>query len=427
MDLKEDFLSFIWQFRQYKAQNLTTTTGEQLQVLQVGQPNKHAGPDFFNAKVIVAGTTWIGNVEIHVRSSEWIGHGHEQDLAYNNVILHVVLEDDLPVQRADGSFMPTLELKYILHQHILENYNGLVEVRQPFPCHAQVATVDPLIFHTTCSRTLIERLEFKSKEVQEKLEQHKGDWEATFNFFLARSFGFKVNALPFELLASSFDMQLYAKYRDAPLQTEALIFGQAGFLEKSFNDRYPEQLRREYIFLKQKHGLSPMEVSIWKFLRMRPSGFPTIRLAQFAALMNASHHLFSKMLHSSELKDLKAILSKLPIHSYWTGHYHFEKQAPAFNPQLGIASIESIIINSICLITFSYGRIMDSESYMNKAIFFLEQLPAENNHILRQYRSAGLKIETAFTSQALLQLNKHYCGRMQCLRCGIGVNILKRT
>jgi hypothetical protein len=170
MDLKEDFLSFIWQFRQYKAQNLVTTTGEELQVLQVGQPNKHAGPDFFNAKVIVAGTTWIGNVEIHVRSSEWIGHGHERDLAYNNVILHVVLENDLPVQRADGSFMPTLELKSIFHQHILENYNGLVEVQQPFPCHPQVAAVDPLIFHSTCSRTLIERLEAKSNEVRDKLD-----------------------------------------------------------------------------------------------------------------------------------------------------------------------------------------------------------------------------------------------------------------
>ena len=427
MDLKEDFLSFIWQFRQYKAQNLATTTGEKLQVLQVGQPNKHAGPDFFNAKVIVAGTTWIGNVEIHVRSSEWIGHGHERDLAYNNVILHVVLENDLPVQRADGSFMPTLELKSIFHQHILENYNGLVEVQQPFPCHAQVAAVDPMIFHSTCSRTLIERLEAKSNEVRDKLDLYKGDWAATFNFFLARSFGFKVNALPFELLASSFDMQLYAKYRDAPLQTEALIFGQAGFLEKNFNDPYPEQLHREYAFLKQKHGLRPIEVSMWKFLRMRPTGFPTVRLAQYAALMNVSRNLFSQMLHSVELKELTSIFSKLPIHSYWNGHYHFEKQAPAFMPQLGTASIESIIINAICLITFSYGRLMDLEFYMNKAITFLEQLPAENNHVLRQYRSAGLKIETAFTSQALLQLNKNYCGKMQCLRCGIGVQILKRN
>lgn len=427
MDLKEDFLSFIWQFRQYKTQDLRTTTGDELQVLTVGQPNRHAGPDFFNAKVVVAGTTWIGNVEIHVRSSEWIDHGHEQDLAYNNVILHVVLENDLPVQRADGSFMPTLELKSILHQHILENYNGLVEVRRPFPCHAQLQAVDPVVFHSTCSRMLIERLESKSSEVREKLDQYKGDWEATFNFFLARSFGFKVNALPFEVLASSFDMQLYAKYRDAPLQTEALIFGQAGFLAQDFNDAYPAQLRREYIFLQRKHGLKPMEVSIWKFLRMRPTGFPTVRLAQFAGLMNASEHLFSRMLHSSDLKDLKLILCKLPIHSYWKAHYHFEKQAPAFVPQLGSASIESIIINAMCLITFSYGRIMDLESYMEKAVSILEQLPAEQNQVLRQYRSAGLKIETAFTSQALLQLNKRYCANMQCLRCGIGVHLLKRT
>lgn len=427
MDFKEDFLSFIWQFRQFIAHNLTTTAGEQLQVLQVGQPNKHAGPDFFNAKVVVAGTTWSGNVEIHLRSSEWIGHGHEQDQAYNNVILHVVFEDDLPVKRADGSAMPTLELKSIFHQHKLENYNGLIEVRKPFPCHAQIGAVDPIIHHSAFSRTLIERLELKSAEVAQRLEQYSGDWEATFNFFLARSFGFKVNALPFELLAASFDMQLYAKYRDAPLQTEALVFGQAGFLDKPFRDAYPAQLRREYIFLKQKHRLTPLEVSLWKFLRMRPSGFPTVRLAQFAALMNCSQHLFSKILHSSDTKELRRFFHKLPIHSYWSGHYHFEKQAPAFIPQLGAASIESIIINAICLITFSYGRIMDQEAYMNKALFFLEQLPAENNHILRQYRSAGVKIDTAFASQALLQLNKSYCSKMQCLVCGIGINILRKT
>ena len=425
MDLKEDFLSFIWQFRQYKTQGLSTTAGELLQILQVGQPNKHAGPDFFNAKVVVAGTMWSGNVEIHVRSSEWNGHGHEQDRAYNNVILHVVLEDDLPVKRADGSFMPTLELKSIFHQHILENYNGLVKVRRPFPCYAQVGAVDGLVCHSAFSRALVERMEFKSREVEEKLSQHKGDWEATFNFFLARSFGFKVNSLPFELLANSFDMQLYAKYRDAPLQTEALIFGQAGFLNRPFADPYPEQLRREYVFLKQKLQLQPLEQSLWKFLRMRPTGFPTVRLAQFAALMNRSEHLFSKVLHGDDLNFMKSIFSKLPIHSYWHAHYYFEKQVQAFVPQLGVASIESIIINAVCLITFSYGRIMDQERYMNKALNFLEQLPPENNHILRQYKSAGLKIDSAFSSQALLQLNRFYCSKMKCLNCGIGVNILK--
>ena len=426
MDLKEDFLSFIWQFRQYAAQNLGTTAGEQLQVLQVGQPNKHAGPDFFNAKIIVAGTTWSGNVEIHVRSSEWNGHGHERDQAYNNVILHVVLEDDLPVKRADGSFMPTLVLKSIFHQHILENYNGLVEVRRPFPCYAQMETVDQPILEGTFSRVLVERLELKSREVQEKLTYYKGDWEATFNYFLARSFGFKVNALPFELLAASFDMQLYAKYRDAPLQTEALIFGQAGFLNHPYSDPYPAQLHREYEFLKQKLHLKPLEQSLWKFLRMRPTGFPTIRLAQFAALMNRSEHLFSKVLQGGDLDYMRNVFSKLPIHSYWHGHYHFEKPAAAFVPQLGVASIESIIINAVCLITFSYGRIMDQEEYMNKALYFLEQLAPENNHILRQYKTSGMKIDSAFASQALLQLNKNYCTKMRCLECGIGISILKK-
>lgn len=427
MDLKEDFLSFIWQFRQYKAHDLLTTAGETLKIMQVGQPNKHAGPDFFNASIILQGTTWVGNVEIHVRSSEWIGHGHERDQAYNNVILHVVFEDDLPVCRADGSYMPTLALKPIFHEHILANYNGLVNAKRTFPCYTQIGAVDDFICRGAFSRTLVERLEHKSLEVEQKLNQYKGDWEATFNYFLARSFGFKVNALPFELLADSFDMQLYAKYRDAPLQTEALVFGQAGFLNRKFLEPYPEQLRREYDFLRLKFKLEPLHLSLWKFLRMRPSGFPTVRLAQFAALMNRSAHLFSKVLHTTNLKDLKEIFTKLPIHSYWSSHYHFEKPASPFMPQLGAASVESIIINAVCLIIFSYGRIMDQEKHTESALFFLEHLPPENNHVIRSYRAAGLKVENAFASQAVLQLNKNYCNNMRCLNCSIGMTVLKKT
>lgn len=427
MNLKEDFLSFIWQFRQYKAQQLCTTAGDELKVIQVGQPNKHAGPDFFNASIIIAGTTWIGNVEIHVRSSEWIGHGHEQDKAYNNVVLHVVFEDDIPVRRADGSFMPTLALKNIFHEHILANYNGLIGAKRHFPCHSQIGAVDKMICHGLFSRMLVERFQHKSLEVEHKLEQYKGDWASTFNYFMARSFGFKVNALPFELLAHSIERQLYSKYRDAPLQTEALIFGQAGFLNKPFKESYPQQLSREYEFLRQKYMLVPLEVSLWKFLRMRPIGFPTIRLAQFAALMNRSEHLFSTVLGLTELKDVKALFRKLPIHSYWSSHYHFEKTAPAFMSQLGAMSIENLIINAICLTLFSYGRIMDQQKYMDRAMYFLEQLAPENNHILRPYKTAGLKIENAFASQALLELSKNYCSQMRCLNCSIGMTILKKS
>jgi hypothetical protein len=426
MNLKEDFLSFIWQFRQYKAQHLSTTVGEELKVISVGQPNKHAGPDFFNASIILAGTTWVGNIEIHVRSSEWIGHGHEQDQAYNNVILHVVFEDDMPVCRPDGTFMPTLALKPIVHEHILSNYNGLITTKTAFPCYSQIGSVDPIVCHTLFSRTLVERLEHKSLEVEHKLEQYKGDWEATFNYFLARSFGFKVNQVPFELLADSFDMQLYAKYRDSPIQTEALVFGQAGFLNKTFVETYPEQLHREYAFLKQKYDLQPLALSLWKFLRMRPPGFPTVRLAQFAALMHRSEHLFSCVLKTTDLKELKGLFDKLPIHSYWSSHYHFEKPSPRFMPQLGATSIESIIINAVCVIIFSHGKIMGLQKYMDQALDFLEHLAPENNHILRPYKSAGVKIENAFASQALLELNKNYCNQMRCLHCNVGLTVLKK-
>jgi hypothetical protein len=426
MVLKEDFLSFIWQFRLFTSRAMLATSGEKLEILDPGFLNNHAGPDFFNAKIKIGDTVWIGNIEMHIRSSDWTAHGHSVNTAYDNVVLHVVYEDDLPVRRTDGSAIQTLVVKDNFPMHLLDRYQALVSGMAVFPCANQINTIDPIILHNCFSRVLLERYEAKYHDVSLILKHSKGNWEAVFYYLLARSFGFKTNSIPFELLARSIDHQYFAKYKDNPIQIEALIFGQAGFLSANFEESYPAQLKSEYEFLRKKFSLQALDPSIWKFLRMRPASFPTVRLAQFAALMIKSQHLFSLILEAGSLKSIKSHFEHLPVHSYWTNHYHFGKASLPSATQLGRLSIENIIINTVCMLLFSYGKTMDQPAYIDQSFRILEQLQGEKNSITGHYKDSGIKIENAFVSQAILELNKSYCSKKKCLNCSIGVKILKK-
>jgi hypothetical protein len=425
MKFKEEFLCFIWQFRLIQHAKLQTTLGEPLEIIHCGFPNSHAGPDFYDVKIKVGSTIWVGNVEIHVKSSDWHVHGHQINKAYDNVVLHVVLVDDSPVSRLDGTLIPTLIVKDLYPQSLVDRYKSLMTTKQYFPCESQISTVDQIVVHSWLSRVVVERYESKYVEVCAILKQNKGDWDATLYFLLARGFGFKVNNAPFEMLARSLNHQLFHKYKDNPVQIEALIFGQAGFLSGDFQERYPVQLQSEYEFLKKKFNLKPMEVSVWKFLRMRPGSFPTKRLAQFAGLMIKSQHLFSKILEAENLQAIKSEFEALQIHAYWSNHYHFGATSVVSKTQLGALSIENLIINTVCLILFCYGKALDFPFYMDQAFNILEQLQGENNSIVNRYSNSGIKIETALVSQALLELNKNYCARKKCLNCGIGIKILR--
>jgi hypothetical protein len=426
MVIKEDLLGFIWQFRLFTSRQLRSTTGHMLEIIDPGFLNSHAGPDFFNAKIKVGSTIWSGNIEIHLKSSDWHVHGHETNTAYDNVILHVVYENDLQVCRTDGTAIPTLVVKDNFDPGLLDRYETLLTGMTLFPCENLIHTVDPIFIHSSFTRILMERYEKKSLEVSLILEKTKGNWEATLYHLLAKSFGFKTNTVPFELLANSIDPQLFARYKDNPIQIEALIFGQAGFLAGSFEESYPAQLKNEYEFLKKKFNLKSMDPSVWKFLRMRPASFPTIRLAQFAGLMIKSQHLFSVVLNAKDLPTIKAQFNGLPVHSYWRTHYHFGKASLSTTTQLGAASVENIIINTVCLLLFSYGKAVDQPGYMEQVFQLLEQLKGEKNAITQQYKERGIKIENAFASQAVLELNKSYCTKKKCLNCSIGVKILKK-
>lgn len=426
MNFPEEFLHFIWQFRLYGNQKLKTTIGETIEVLQQGTLNKNAGPDFTNAKLIIDGTTWVGNVEIHIKSSDWLLHNHQNDNAYENVILHVVYENDVPIYRKDGTVLPVFILKGLFPLQLLANYDALITSSNNFPCEKQINMVDEFLINGFLSRVLVERLAYKSAEVYAKLNALKGNWDETFYHFMARNFGFKVNAIPMEMLAQSLPQQLFAKHKDNPLQIEALIFGQAGFLSQTFEEEYPNQLKQEYLFLQKKYKLKPIDLSLWKFMRMRPQNFPTLRLAQFAALIVSSNHLFSKILMRRDYRNSQVLFEELPVNPYWKTHYHFNKKAENVSLQLGKSSIQNILINTLSLFLFAYGKALNLENFATRSFYLLENMPSENNAIIKQYEAAGVLVKNAFNSQALLQLKKKYCNEKKCLTCGIGIKLLKQ-
>lgn len=426
MDFSEHFLHFIWQFRLFNTTSLFSTDGEVLRVLQPGILNKDAGPDFNEARVVIGDTTWAGQVELHLRSSDWMLHGHHKDPAYDSVILHVVYKFDKPVYRTNGTVVPVLVLENLFSACLLINYKALIASVNKFPCQKHIAAIEEIVVSGFLTRLIVERLEQKSGEVFRKLENNGGSWEQTFFYFLARNFGFSVNAAPFGLLADSLPFPVFSRLNDNLRQMTALVFGQAGFLTGDFFEQYPSELQQEYFYLRKKYALEPIDNSLWKFLRMRPQNFPTVRLAQFASLLAKSGRLFSKVLKANTPEDLHMLFNDLPVDEYWNTHYHFNKTTRRVIVQPGLAFVHNVIINTVCLFLFSYGRYTDQPLLADRALRFLEEIPAESNSIVQLYRDAGLKVKDAFTSQALLQLNKYYCTQKKCLNCGIGIKILKK-
>jgi Protein of unknown function (DUF2851) len=426
MFFTEDFIHYIWKFRLFERENLQTTTGENIELFSAGLSNTDSGPDFHNARIRIGDTTWAGNVELHIKSSDWHKHNHTHDGAYKSVILHVVYKDDEPITLPDGRRLPTLELHDRISEELYNRYHHLVYGEQQFiPCEGSIRHVDDITLRTWLTRVLVERLEKRSAAVMAALEKNRGDWEETFYQFLAAQFGFKTNALPFELMAKSLPQLTLAKHKDNTLQIEALIFGQAGFLDEDFKDEYPLKLKEEYTFLKKKYNLAPIEKHLWKFMRMRPQNFPTVRLAQFAALIIKSNHLFSKVLEIKDVTYLKKLFTDLNINPYWETHYRFEAESKPSSKMLGESSIEILLLNTFVLFLFCYGKHNQQEYFINRSLKLLEKLPAEQNNIVTNFDLLGIKVNTAFDSQALLELKNNYCNYKKCLQCGVGNKILR--
>ncbi len=405
---------------------MATTAGEVLNILKPGILNSDAGPDFSQAKIKIGNIDWVGNVEIHIQSSGWYEHKHDQDAAYENVILHVVWEEDKPVHRTDGTRIPTLQLKGRVEEHLLKSYQKLINNPLAIPCGKSFSGVDELIKHAMVDKALMIRLEAKATQIKILLDKNKGDWDETTYQLLAGNLGFKVNKDPFIQLANALPYKLIQKHRSNLLEVEALLFGQAGFLVAKTKDEYLAQLFNTYQFLAKKYDLSgkQMNVAQWKFLRLRPANFPTIRLAQFASLLCSHRNIFSNLIEVSRYQQL---IHFFEIHqsAYWKAHYRFGKKSKGEVPGVGESGKENIIINTVVPLFVAYGQSHDDYSFVEKAITILQSIPSERNKITRIWHELGYVSKTAFDSQGLIELYNNFCQRRACLNCTIGSALLK--
>lgn len=422
--MSESFLHYLWQLQYFEKKDLLTTEGEPLAVLKTGTLNSNAGPDFFNAKIKIGEIDWVGTVEIHVKSSDWFVHRHEKDAAYNNVILHVVWENDKQVHQNHAP-IPTLELKSRVDSSLLNEYRKLINSPTLIACEKTFSKVDDLIKLSMLDKALMQRLETKANAVSELLKFNNNDWNETTYQLLSKNFGFKVNADPFFQLSKALPYKIIQK-QNSLLQVEALLFGQAGMLETKTKDEYITALFREYHLLSQKYSLGDFRLNPgqWRFLRLRPANFPTIRLAQLAALLFYSKNIFSQIISIESNTSVQKIFTQQQS-EYWKTHYRFGKKAKASVSELGEASIQNIVINTVAPLLVAYGKHKDEQAYIDRAVELLQQLPAEQNKITSQWNELGLKVKNAFDSQGLIELHNNFCQKRQCLNCSIGISILK--
>jgi hypothetical protein len=426
--MTEDFLYFLWQFQQFDKTDLKTTANEAIQVLAIGRQNHDAGPDFSQSRLLIGGIEWAGNVEMHIKASDWHQHQHTHNRAYDSVILHVVWHEDAPIARPDGSVLPTLALKPLTDSTLLSKFQNLIESPQTILCQSQFEDVPDIHKLTMLDRTVMQRLERKAEVVHELLARNNNDWEETAYQLLANNFGFKINSEPMLRLAQNLPLKILQKHRDNQTQIEAALFGQSGLLEQiENNDEYTDTLRREYAFLDSKYGLKTNQLAAheWKYMRLRPANFPTIRLAQLASVVRQQPSLFSLFINVENTESLIKSL-KIKQSEYWQGHYQLGKTAAGRVPTLGQSSIENIIINTVVPLLVAYSQHRDNRDMLDKALSLLENLPAEYNNITGQWQALGLNVKTAFDSQATIELYNNFCTHKRCLNCSIGTAIVRQ-
>ncbi len=422
----EELLQFIWAARLYNAHGLRTTDGRVVEVIKPGRIQRNSGPDLEDARVRVDGQLWAGNVEVHVRSSEWNAHGHQHDPAYENVVLHVVHAHDAVVRTRLGHAPPTVELAHRIATDSIAMHLELMRGKGFVPCARQLHHVAAGRAGIWLERVLVERLERRTQYVEELYRQLGNDPAATLYHVLARAFGLKVNADPFGMLAHALPLPVLLKHRDDALRTEALLFGQAGLLQVDFVDEHPRALQREHAHLARLHGLVPAPLAAWKFGRMRPVNLPTVRIAQLARLvMHTDGHLMALL----EVDDVPVLRERLTVTAgpYWDTHHVFDRPGPARPKRIGVAAADHLIINAVVPAQFALGRLLGRTAWQDRALHQLEQLPAERNHVLAGWAALGLTADTAGRGQALLELKDRYCSLRRCLSCGFGNQLMART
>ena len=424
--MQEDFLHYVWQHKKMSLKSLQTTTQEPIILKTVGLPNVNSGPDFFNAQISIGTQMWAGNVEIHVKSSDWYAHHHETNAAYDNVILHVVWEHNMDIFRKDNTPIPTLELKNYVFPHTFKNYNTLLNQKQSWiPCESNIKEVDGFTVAHWLERLYLERLEVKYKAIETQLNDSKQNWEAVLFWQLAKNFGLKVNGDAFLSIAKSMDFSVVRKSQHQLHPLEALFFGQAGLLDTEAQDRYISELKSTYEFLKHKFSLSSDGVLPVQFFRLRPPNFPTIRLAQLAALYSRSSNLFSRIIEAQSLEQLYAVFEGTTS-KFWETHYTFDKTSKLTPKSLTKSFINLLIINTIIPIKFAYNK-FNRQPKQEDIVAIMRKTPMEHNSVVDKFHALYAFGKTALESQALIQLKQNYCSKNKCLQCAIGSALLNRN
>ena len=424
--MNEDFLHYVWKFQKFTSTQLQTEHGEPLQILEVGQHNVDAGPDFFFGKVAIAGQVWVGTIEIHLQSSHWYSHQHERDPRYDSVVLHVVWEHDMDIKRSDESIIPTLELKGLVSGQIITKYQKLFSKEHRWiQCEAEFAEVDSFVVENWLDRLFFERLEDKSEDILKQLSERKKNWEAVLFHRLCKSFGLKVNATSFESISASIPHRVLLKVKRDGKDLEALLLGQAGLLKADYLDPYHQELKEKHLFLCAKFGISNLGVATPKFFRLRPPNFPSIRLAQLAALLHRRPNLFSELLEASSLLEYYELFD-LSASSYWDTHYNFGVVSKNRKKRLSKPFIDLLLLNTVLPLKYCHG-VSHGKDMSEETLQLVQALPMETNRVVQDFLKLRSFEGNAAVSQSLLQLKQHYCDRYRCLHCAIGNAFLKQT
>ncbi|MEN2487886.1 DUF2851 family protein [Flavobacterium sp. B11] len=423
--MKEDFLHYVWRFKKFDSLNLKSAQGEPITILKTGDYLELAGPDFFNAHIEIGNQKWAGNVEIHLKSSDWYLHNHEKDPAYKNVILHVVWENDTAIFRENNTEIPVLVLKDYIPKEIIENYNALFAPKTWISCERQLKAIDKFVIANWQERLFFERLERKSKFIYQLLEETNQDWEAVLFCLLARNFGLNTNGNSFLQISKAIPFSVIRKESFEAENLEALLFGTSGLLEAEKEDVYYKDLQFRYFYLRHKYQIEKTYTDPLQFFKLRPDNFPTIRLSQLASLYYRHQNLFSKIIDLKSVEEVYHLLS-VSASSYWQNHYQFDKESPKKSKMLSKSFIDLLIINTIIPLQFAYSNIR-GELIIEDLIDFMNEMASEKNAIIDKFNSFGIKPQSAFESQGLLELKNEYCDQKACLKCAIGLELLKNN
>lgn len=420
--IREDLLHFIWENQLLNRESLFINH-ELVEIIDPGYHNKTSGPDFFNARIRIGNTLWAGNVEIHVKASDWFRHNHEDDPSYLNVILHVVWEYDCDLERPGGEVIPCLVMKF--DTSLADKYRNLVLNPKLIPCSNYLPGINKIYWNDWYSKLMIERLQEKTAEVDMHLSQNKYNWEETLFFFLGRSFGLKINSFSFENLVRTTPLNILLKFRKNSLTINACLFGQSGFLEDLLSeDSYYIALQREYHSMVKTLPPRVLDKHTWKFMGTRPGNFPLTRIAQFASLIASRFPLFSELVDSPDIESWREVL-KNGVDTYWEDHYLFGKSCKSRKLNMGKNTIDLVILNAFIPLVFHYATVRKRNELKNKILYILEKLPPENNNVIMNWKNYNMKACNAFESQALIQLTTKYCRHKRCLECLIGSRIIK--